>query len=146
MTRYIYAEKTYETVDEVQAAVLKMKTRLDNNPTEWCIVKRALGSTSINVNGSEVLAYNYGGPLTDSQINSLSTSDHVYNVFSINDGDNFTALPEENVAEVIRGMRTSYAKWLNVSKYLDTNVPEGEAFIVHDVTSEDMSIYVTDPN
>ena len=28
MTRYIYAEKTYETVDEVQAAVLKMKTRL----------------------------------------------------------------------------------------------------------------------
>lgn len=146
MSRYIYAEVAYETVEEVEAAVTAMKARLDNNPTDWCVVKAA--TTSVTVNG--IVGYQYGDPLSDADINVLinsdiispSFSDTIYNAFSINDGYNFTELAESGVAEKVRLMRTSYANWLNVTKYLDTEVAEGEQFIVHEVTNEDMSSYV----
>lgn len=138
MSRYIYAEVAYETIEEVEAAVTAMKARLDNNPTDWCVVKGA--NTPVTVNG--IVGYQYGDPLSDADINALSSSDTVYNAFSINDGYNFTELAESSVAEKVRLMRASYANWLNVTKYLDTQVEEGEQFIVHEVTNEDMSSYV----
>ena len=138
MTRYIYAQVAYETIGQVEAAVTAMKARLDNNPTDWCVVKAA--TNSVTVNG--IVGYQYGDPLSDADINGLSSSDTIYNAFSINDGYNFTALAESDVAAKVRLMRASYANWLNVTKYLDTQVAEGEQFIVHEVTNEDMSSYV----
>ena len=146
MTRYIYAEVTYETVDEVQKAVTAMKARLDNNPTEWCVVKPSISSKTLRIDGNEVVAYAYGKPLTDAQINELDSSETVYNVFSINDADNYTEVSENNVAEKIRLMRASYGRWLSVDKYFDSQVEDGELLITHNVTNEDMSVYVTSPN
>ena len=146
MSRYIYAEVAYETIEEVEAAVTAMKVRLDNNPTDWCVVKGA--TTPVTVNG--IVGYQYGDPLSDADINALissdrissSFSDTIYNVFSINDGYNFTEIAESDVAAKVKLLRASYAIWLNVTKYLDTQVAEGEQFIVHEVTNEDMSSYI----
>ena len=146
MTRYIYAQVAYETVDEVQEAVTAMKARLDNNPTDWCVVKPSISSKTLRIDGNEVVAYAYGNPLTDAEINELDRSETVYNVFSINDADNYTEVSEDNVAEKIRTMRASYGRWLSVDKYFDSQVEDGEALITHNVTNEDMSVYVTSPN
>ena len=146
MTRYIYAEVAYETVDEVQEAVTAMKARLDNNPTDWCVVKPSISSKTLRIDGNDVVAYAYGNPLTDAEINALDSSETVYNVFSINDADNYTEVSEDNVAEKIRLMRASYGRWLAVDKYFNIQVEDGEVLITHNVTNEDMSVYVTSPN
>tara|TARA_B100002019_G_scaffold74419_1_gene64333 strand:- start:201 stop:629 length:429 start_codon:yes stop_codon:yes gene_type:complete len=142
MTRYIYAKEAYETVDEVEAAVTSMKSRLDNNPTDWCVVKPAISSKTLRIDGNDVVAYEYGNPLNDTQINALDSSDTVYNVFSINDADNYTAVSEGDVAAKVTALRRGYARWLALDKYFDSQVEEGTALITYNVTNEDMSGYV----
>tara|TARA_Y100000015_G_C2345470_1_gene68008 strand:- start:90 stop:530 length:441 start_codon:yes stop_codon:yes gene_type:complete len=146
MTRYIYAEVAYETLDEVEEAVTAMKARLDNNPNDWCVVKPSISSKTLHIGGNDVVAYAYGDPLTDEEINKLDTSETVYNVFSVNDADNYTEVSEASVAEKIRTMRASYGRWLAVDKYFDSLVENGELLISHNVTNEDMSVYVTNPS
>ena len=142
MSRYIYAETAYDTVDEVEAAVTAMKARLDNNPTDWCVVKPSVSSKTLRIDGNDVVAYAYGDPLNDTQINALSSSDTVYNVFSINDAYNYTAVSEADVAAKVTALRKSYARWLALNKYFDSQVEEGAASITYNVTNEDMSGYI----
>ena len=142
MSRYIYAEAAYDTVSDVEAAVTAMKKRLDNNPTDWCVVKPVVKTKTINIDDKDIVAYEYGNPLSDTQIKALSSSDDVYNLFSVNDGYNYTAVSESDTVIGVQHMRKSYAKWLDVSKYYDTQVEEGQPLITHNVTNEDMSGYV----
>ena len=146
MTRYFYAQAAYETVNDVEEAVTVMKARLDSNPTDWCVVKPSISNKTLRVDGNDVVVHAYGDPLTDAQINRLDSSETVYNVFSVYDADNYTEVSEENVAEKIRLMRASYGRWLAVDQYFDSQVEDGEALINHNVTNEDMSVYVTNPN
>lgn len=39
---YEYGNISYNTEDEAHSAALVMKSRLENNPTDWCIVKEIL--------------------------------------------------------------------------------------------------------
>ena len=142
MTRYLYAQVAYETVNDVEEAVTVMKARLDNNPTDWCVVKPSISSKTLRIDGNDVVAYAYGDPLNDTQINALDSSDTVYNVFSVYDADNYTAVSEGDVAAKVTAMRRSYARWLALDKYFDSQVEEGAASITYNVTNEDMSGYV----
>ena len=137
MSRYTYAGQTYGTITELETAVTNMKASLDGRPTTWCVVKPMINPRTIKIYTGDVIGYDSGEPLTDIEINELSSSDTVYNVYSINDGDNFTEVVEADVAQKVRAMRTSYARWLAVNKYYDN---EEEA--VMNVTNEDMSGYV----
>ena len=137
MSRYTYAGQTYGTITELETAVTNMKASLDGRPTTWCVVKPMINPRTIKIYTGDVIGYDSGEPLTDIEINELSSSDTVYNVYSINDGDNFTEVAEADVAQKVRAMRTSYARWLAVNKYYDN---EEEA--VMNVTNEDMSGYV----
>ena len=56
--------------------------------------------------------------------------------------DDFTEVSEAAVAGKVRAMRTGYATWLNLTKYFDSQVEEGQALITYNVTNEDMSGYV----
>ena len=142
MTRYLYAQVAYETVNDVEEAVTVMKARLDNNPTDWCVVKPSISSKTLRIDGNDVVAYAYGDPLTDAQINALDSSETVYNVFSVYDADNYTAVSEADVAAKVTALRRSYARWLALDKYFDSQVEEGAASITYNVTNEDMSGYV----
>lgn len=137
MSRYVYASQQYDTLDEVEAAVTQMKDKLDNQPTTWCVVKPMINPRTIAIYSGDVIGYDSGEPLTDAQINALSNSSAVYNVYAIYDGDNFTEVAEVDVASKVTNMRLSYARWLEVNKYFDTDNNS-----VNNVTNEDMSVYV----
>ena len=142
MPTYSYASKYYETVEEVEAAVTAMKTRLDNNPTDWCVVKPMINPRTIAIYSGDVIGYDSGKPLTDEQINALNPDEWlggngVYNVYSINDGYNFTEASEALTAQKVRAMRIAYARWLIVNRYF-----VNETGAVMNVTNEDMSGYV----
>ncbi len=164
MARYNYAHKGYETVAEVEQAVTAFKTRLDNNPTDWCGAKPLINSHLISIqednskpietsedtivkststNIQPVQTYEYGDALSDAEINALGGSNEkYYNVFAVHDGHNFTHVSELEAVEKILQIRTSYAKWREVNKYYDTEVSEGEDSIEINVINEDMSGYV----
>ena len=137
MSRYTYAGQTYGTLTELETAITNMKAALDGKPTTWCVVKPMINPRTIKIYTGDVIGYESGEPLTDIEINELSSSDKVYNVYSINDGDNFTEVAEKDVAQKVRAMRASYARWLAVNKYYDN-----ENASIMNVTNEDMSGYV----
>ena len=142
MTKYMYASTAYETVEEVEAAVTAMKTRLDNNPTDWCVVKPMINPRTIAIYTGDVIGYDSGEPLTDAQINALNPDEWlggngIYNVYSINSGDNFTEVSEAVAVQKVKTLRTYYARWLVVNRYFIN-----ETGAVMNVTNEDMSGYV----
>ena len=142
MAKYFYANTEYNTVEEVEAAVTAMKARLDNNPTDWCVVKPMINPRTIAIYSGDVIGYDSGEPLTDAQIKALNDDEWlggntVYNVYSVVDGDNFTEVSEALAAQKVRTMRLSYARWLVVNRYFN-----GETGAVMNVINEDMSGYV----
>ena len=137
MSKYTYASDVYSSLTQLEQAVSNMKLTLDGKPTTWCVVKPMINPRTIKLSTGNVIGYDSGEPLTDIEINELSSSDNVYNVYSINDGDNFTEVAEADVASKVRAMRTSYARWLTVNKYYDN-----ENGSIINVTNEDMSSYV----
>ena len=117
-----------------------MKTRLDNNPTDWCVVKPMINPRTIAIYSGDVIGYDSGEPLTDAQINALSNSDTVYNIYSIRDGYNYTTLSEVDTIKKVSEMRKSWAIWNRVDVYVEITTENN--IIEHDVTNEDMSGYV----
>ena len=142
MSRYVYALNQYETVDEVNAAVTSLKNTLDTKPTTWCVVKPMINPRTIELPQGNVIGYDSGDPLTDAQINALNPDEWlggngIYNVYSVNDGDNFTEVSEALAVQKVRTMRTQYARWLVVNRYF-----VNETGAVMNVQNEDMSGYV----
>lgn len=140
MSIYNYAAREYTSVKNVEAAVTAMKTRLDNNPTDWCVVKPMINPRTIAIYSGDVIGYDSGEPLTDAQINALSNSDTVYNIYSIRDGYNYTTLSEVDTIKKVSEMRKSWAIWNRVDVYVEITTENN--IIEHDVTNEDMSGYV----
>ena len=140
MSIYNYAGREYTSVENVEAAVTAIKTRLDNNPTDWCVVKPMINPRTIAIYSGDVIGYDSGEPLTDAQINALSNSDTVYNIYSIRDGYNYTTLSEADTIKKVSEMRRSWAIWNRVDVYVEITTENN--IIEHDVTNEDMSGYV----
>lgn len=140
MSIYNYAAREYTSVENVEAAVTAMKTRLDNNPTDWCVVKPMINPRTIAIYSGDVIGYDSGEPLTDAQINALSNSDTVYNIYSIRDGYNYTTLSEADTIKKVSEMRRSWAIWNRVDVYVEITAEND--IIEHNVTNEDMSGYV----
>jgi hypothetical protein len=123
-TKWFYKNKTYETEAEVNQAVLDFKDRLDNSPTDWCIVKELTGSVEdgwvIPTTG-----------LTDAQINTLDESKN-YSIASIISGGNETGLPASQAAEKVAEYRTEYAQYMTANMINKVYAPE----------NVDMSAYI----
>lgn len=135
MTKFLYAQKYYETEKDVANAATKMKVELDTLPTKWCVIKPSINKTTLIIDGKTVIAHEYGDALNDTQILSLDDSDTRYNVYAVHDGDNYTNLSRAEVDILVSHMKTSYARWLEVNNYYDKEkaIP---------ITNEDMSVYV----
>lgn len=139
MSNFLYAHNYYETIAEVEAAATEMKTALDTSPTDWCVVKPSIKTTNILFEEKTIVAHQYGDPLEDNEILALGSSNKKYNVYSVHDGDNFSAVNESDVLTKVGEMRTSYAKWKQVNKYFST---DDNILDEYDITNEDMSGYV----
>lgn len=121
---WIYNNNAYNTEAEVNAAVTALKNRLDNNPTDWVVVKEV---TSNGEGGWIVIPT----PLTDEEINNLDTTKY-YNVNSVPAGDTFIGLTGEEAAAKVVELRSLYANWIRANIIVKEYAP----------TNEDMSGYV----
>jgi predicted nucleotidyltransferase len=137
MSKYEYGLVGYETLEEVEAAVTQMKDKLDNQPTQWCVVKPMINPRTIAIYSGDVIGYDSGEALTDAQIKALSTSDTLYNIYAVFEGDNLTELSEEEVVEKVNTLKRSFARIHEVNTYFDY-----ELKVAVNVTNEDMSGYV----
>jgi hypothetical protein len=106
-TKWIYAYTEYTTQADVDAAVVAQRDRLDNNPTDWVVVKELTGNASDGwVVPSETL--------TDDQINGLDSTKH-YSVAAIHKGDNDLGLTASEAAAKVAEHRAAYAEYMRVN-------------------------------
>ena len=105
---WIYANIEYTTEDAVNAAVVAQKVRLDNNPTDWAIVKELTG----NADDGWVIP---SETLSDSEINSLDATKH-YSVAAVVDGDNDLGLTASEATAKVAEHRTPYAKSIEANQ------------------------------
>ena len=137
MSRYFYATIPYKTVTDVEAAVRNMKDTLENKPTTWCVVKPQINPKTIHLPTGDVIGWEAGEALNDTQIKALSSSDTLYNVYAIQGGENLPDVKEKDVAAKVEVMRKVYANWVDVTSYYDSQDNTQKS-----VTNEDMSGYV----
>jgi|TARA_R110000744_G_scaffold43245_1_gene97161 hypothetical protein len=124
--KWIYATIEYSSEDEVGPAVVAQKARLENNPTDWVIVKELTGNADDGwVVPSETLS--------DSEINSLDATKH-YSVASIFDGDNDLGLTASETTAKIAEHRILYARRIEVNTVL--------CYYIYPPSNVDMSGYV----
>lgn len=111
--KYLYRNTPYDTEAEAQSKLSEMKIRLDNNPTDWCVVKyiEDLGDGAFTV---------FPVRLTDSEIlNPDSTK--TYTFWSTWTGENFFPLTSAELSEKVLKYRSVYvaAEQLAVIKSFD---------------------------
>jgi len=150
MPNYTYAFQELDTVTEVEAAVVTMKSTLDTQPTLFCGVT--------NITPTDVAdAWDVEDNLTDSEINALtSSSAGNYIVYSVYGGENTMPLTASEVITKVRQYRNEYGAIKRVDKYFEyTSTMEDQddgkggtiameviSMTEHNVTNEDMSSYV----
>ncbi len=134
-TIWQYCGSEYETEALVDAAVLSTKSRLDNNPTDWVIVKKISGSAAA---GWSIPT----ASLTDSEINNIDAT-KTYNVASVTHSDNDFGLTASEATAKVAQHRASYAAYLrvNVITRVDDTIPTDLAITLYAPTNADMSGY-----
>jgi len=121
---YFYAQQSYDTQAQVEAAITAFKSRLDNNPTDWVTVKLLGGSEA---DGWIIPTEK----LTDTEINNIS-GDGFYSVAEVHGGNTYTGITSSEVTTKVAEIRTAYAQWKMANTITEIYAP----------TNEDMSGYV----
>lgn len=131
--KYSYAYNLYNTESEAQDAVVALKSRLDNNPTDWMVVKEIVGSQEAGWQMNP-------NTLTDEQITNLDDA-KVYMATSPITGENYMPLTASEVRAKVTDFRASYANWIrasHISKFDDAAIADAEII----TPNENMSGYV----
>ena len=123
-TTWIYNSTEYTSEADVDAAVTALKSRLDNNPTDWVTVKEVTSDG----NGGWVVPTD---TLTDAEIDAM-TSDKYYNVSAVHSGTTYTGISGTDATTRVAELRTEYAEWIGANTVHKSYAP----------TNEDMSGYV----
>jgi hypothetical protein len=99
---YVYGFNEYPTEEDAQAQVAITKVRLENNPTDWCVVKEI----QENDNGTFVITPD---KLSDDEINNPDISKR-YLAYSIPSSGNFMNLSSVELREKVIEYRAEYAR------------------------------------
>jgi hypothetical protein len=106
-TKFIYRNWVVDTEAEAQAKLSETKTRLDNNPTDWCMVKYV---EPVDDGALTVIA----GDLTDEQIlNPDNTKTYIF--YAKWTGENFFPLTSAELTEKVFEYRRGYVIAENLS-------------------------------
>lgn len=133
---YHYKDGEYATEPLAQAAVASEVIRMENNPTDWMVVKEVTGS---DANGWTVTS----ATLTDDEIKNPDST-KTYLCYSEISGEHHMAISSTELTTQYTAMRTAYADYwqLNqITKIDDSTDPETITTID---TTTDMSDYVSD--
>jgi len=133
---FVYCDREYQTQQELNNAVSSQKSRLDNNPTDWCAVKEV----TQNSDGSWQMP---AEQLSDASILNLDAS-KTYSFATDVTGEFAVGLSAEEVSSKVNEVRTTYARLLKVnSVFVDVNWDQLGTEVVEEPTVQDMSGYVT---
>ena len=132
--KYVYGFQEYDSEADAQAAAAALAVRMENNPTDWMVVKEISGSNESGWLVSPV-------ELTDSEIENLDAT-KMYLAYSIQGSNNDMPLTAAEVATKRIEYRAIYGQWKNANsmrKIDDSTEPPTETEI--DINT-DMSGYV----
>lgn len=132
---YTYAHNEFNTEQEAQDYVLTIKNQLDNEPTNWIVVKEITGSEDA---GWTVLPYTF----TDSEILSGLDSSKTYQGYGPLTGINEFPLTADEIADRVTKGRKAWAQYFNVTYMERADVSTTPATITTVTLNEDMSSYV----
>jgi hypothetical protein len=122
--KWFYKDTEYTSEADVNQAVLDFKNRLDNNPTDWVVVRQLTGDAE---SGWVVPVEK----LTDTEINNLDETSH-YSVSSkVGSGSDVGLTAAETTAKVAE-YRTEYAQYCRANTISTEYAP----------TTVDMSAYL----
>lgn len=104
---YVYFGKVYNSEAEAQSRAEEVKDILDNNPTNWVVVKEVIAQDDTSY---QVLPTK----LTDEQINNIDNT-KLYSIYSKVTGDNIMPLTGSEVTAKVLEYRPIYARSRNVN-------------------------------
>lgn len=133
---FVYCDREYQTQQELNNAVTSQKSRLDNNPTDWCTVKEV----TQNADGSWQMP---PAQLDDADILNLDAS-KTYSFSTDITGEFSVGLSANEVSSKVDEVRLVYARLLRVnSVFVDVNWDQLGTEAVEEPTAQDMSGYIT---
>lgn len=132
---YFYNGAEYATESEAQSAASELRTRLQNNPTDWMEVKELEGS---NESGWTIT----DDQLTDTEILSPDST-KTYSCYSQYDGENYIGLTHTEMASKVEYIRRKYGDYCNAAKIVRIDTTTSPETITEIQTTVDMSNYVS---
>ena len=102
MALWYYNDQEFSTEADVKKAVAALRDRLENNPTDWVVVKRLTGDKDA---GWDIPT----DELSDAEINKLDPSHH-YSVSSVMGGSSEVGLSAAEAADKVLEYRREYAQ------------------------------------
>jgi len=128
-TSYYYNSEKHANLQLVADAVARLKERLDNNPTDWVVVRQ------VKSDGADGWIFS-GAALTDDEIQNIDASLY-YSVNALHDGNTYIGLSGTEATAQIADCRASYARWLGVNTITKVITEEIKP------TNHDMSAYTS---
>jgi len=135
-TKWYYCTETFSTQEDVNQKVLDVKQRLDNNPTDWAIVKKLGGNSK---SGWIVPVTK----LTDTEINNINAN-HYYSISSVVGSDTLIGISSVEIQAKALEFRKEYCDYYRVNTV--TQLTEVDSVITETTeyapTNVDMSGYI----
>lgn len=125
MTHYIYKNIQYNTIEEVNDAVIATKNVLDNQPNEYCQIKQLTGNAEDGWKIPDTL-------MTNDEILAI-TDDGYYSTYSQLSGESHIGLTAIETLEKLEEYKILYGNYYQVNTIITMSAP----------TNEDMSSYVS---
>ena len=132
---YFYNGTEYATEAEAQAVVPSLKTRMENNPTDWMEAKELVGS---NESGWTIT----DDQLTDAEILSPDST-KTYSCYSQYDGQNYIGLTHTELTAKVDYLRRKYGDYCNAVKIVKIDTDTTPETITEIETTVDMSNYIS---
>ena len=132
---YHYKDGEYETEALAQAAVASEAARMENNPTDWMVVKEVTGS---DASGWTITS----ATLTDSEIKNPDST-KTYLCYSEISGEHHMAISSTELTTQYTSMRTVYADYWNLNEITKIDDGTDPQTITTITPTTDMSSYVS---
>jgi hypothetical protein len=135
-TNWYYCAETFSTQVDANQKVLDVKQRLDNNPTDWAIVKQLDGSAE---SGWVVPAT----ILTDAEVNNLNAN-YYYSISSVVGSGTFIGLSSAETQAKVLEYRKGYCDYYQVNNIKEFTEVDGVITETTEYapTNVDMSSYM----
>ena len=131
---YFYNGAEYATEAEAQAAVPTLKTRMENNPTDWMEAKQLTGSSES------------GWTITDDSMTDVEIlspdSTKTYSCYSQYDGENYIGLTSTELSSKVDYLRRKYGNYCNAAKIIKIDTGANPETFTEIDTTTDMSGYI----